>query len=295
MPQQTGTRERRRSGRIGGPLQEVGQVANLPATARNSLGAAAMALLLLAAAGCAYRQPRPTGYLKIRDYGQLQKQSTALGIYADRRLNAPVRSPGRRPKPTPPPVNHVVQVLPARWEAAAMDPEIEQEILNLLNIKFGSLLLRYAPPTLLVTRNRDVDAYLKAGANVLQVRLAITDVEKGFGPLRLLAGFTLGAVQLQLEGEVVDPRTGVVLANFARRGASDATVYGLPAPQTLSSRWAWRRAVNESARALAVYLALQLKPPPAGWMDALRLTPLVPEAHRRAVDPKFERPRILTY
>jgi len=229
------------------------------------LFAATAAILAIAAVACVTPPPRPTGYLQ--SYGGLLPQPPPCAtVYGER------TSAGKVAR-----VDHVLQVLPSRWDAERLKkPEREQKLLDLLDLRLMIYLLRAVPSSVIVTTDRDVEDYLKAGVNVTQLRLSITDVEKGVGLLRLLVGMYLGAAEIQIEGRLVDLRTGKVLARFARRGRSDGAVFFLPTPQALSPYFCWRLAIDQSARLIAAYVASQLTPPPPRWWE--RLSDEVPAA-----------------
>lgn len=215
---------------------------------------AVVILVATMAIGCV-RPPRPTGYLD--NYSRLERQrAPAMGVYAEPMAAA------KRPRP-----DHVLQLLPSRWDAPRLpQPSREKELLELLDKRLTIYVQRFAPSSVIVTRSRDVEDLLLLGANVTQLRLSITHTAKGFGPLRmLLAGFYLGATELQVEGQMVDCRTQRVLVRFARRGLSNGVVFGLPTPQSLSPKFCWRLSIDETAKMLAYYVVSQLRPPPPQW------------------------------
>lgn len=208
----------------------------------------------MAVVGCV-RAPRPTGYLE--EYARLVRQrSPAFGVYAER---TKVDRASRK--------DHVLQLLPSRWEAQRLSqPSKETELLELLDLRLLVHVQRLAPDSIIITDSRDVEDLATLGANVTQLRLSITYITKGFGLFRmLLGGFYLGATQLQVEGQLVDYKTQQVLARFARRGLGNGVVWGLSTPQSLSPKFCWRFSLDETARMLAFYVVAQLNPPPPQW------------------------------
>lgn len=197
------------------------------------------AISAIAAIACV-RPPTPTGYLE--NYDRLAAQPAPyLGLYAER------TDAGKEPR-----IDHIVQLLPSRWDAERLDdPQTEARLLELLDLRLFVYLLRYAPPSVIVTRNRDVDDFIRAGVNVTQLRVSITDIKRGIGIVRLLLGFHLGATQLQVEGQLVDFRTRRVLLRFARRSLSDGAVYFLPTPWSLSPAFCWKLSIDQTAQMIA--------------------------------------------
>ncbi|KPL11314.1 hypothetical protein AMJ85_03855, partial [candidate division BRC1 bacterium SM23_51] len=217
----------------------------------------AAAILAIAAVACV-RAPRPTGYLE--NYGGLLPQPPPYtSVYGER------TAAGRQPR-----VDNVLQILPSRWNAEQLPRSLgEADLLDLLDNRLRVYLLRSTPSSVIVTRSRDVNDFVEAGANVTQLRVSITDTKRGIGLVRMLIGFQLGATELQVEGWLVDLETSKVLVRFARRGAHDGAVYGLPTPQSLSPTYCWRLSVDETAAMLARYVASQLTPPPPHWWENL--------------------------
>jgi len=217
---------------------------------------AAVALLAIAAVACV-RPPVPSGYFK--EYAGLAPQPPPhVSVFAER------TAAGRRPRP-----DHVLLVLPARWETARLrKPAHERDLLALLDFRLHLYLLRMAPSSIIVTQHRDTDDYLRMGVNVTELHVAITDLERGVGLVRMLIGFYLGATHLQIEGRLIDHKTGDERVRFARRGRHDGVVWGLPTPWALSPRYCWRLSIDQSARLLAGYIASQLTPPPPRWWDS---------------------------
>ena len=215
-------------------------------------------LLAFALAGCV--RPHPTGYFP--NYAGLANQPTpCFTVYAERMPAA-----GKEPRLT-----HVLQVVPARWNALRLaKPFQEKDLLEMLDDDLIGYLLQYRPPAMRVTRSRNLDMFVNLGANVTQVQVAITDVSKGVAILRpMFGGMFLGATRLQVEGQLVDLRTQTVLARFARRTLGKGTAYGLPTPQSLSPRFCWRLSMDETTDLLARYIVRQLEAPPANWLDAM--------------------------
>jgi len=218
------------------------------------LRAALVAVVAMGGAGCV-RAPRPTGYLG--NYNGLVRQPlTYFGIYAQ-----------PMPAAKKPRLDHVLQILPSRWDAPRLpESALEKELLDLLDDRLQVFLQRYAPPSVIVTRRRDIEDLEGTGANVTQLRCSITYWDKGVGILRPLFGaFYLGPTQLQVEGTVVDWRTREALLRFARRGLGTGVVIGLMTPQSVSAKFCWRLSINETADLLAQYVVSQLRPPPQNW------------------------------
>jgi hypothetical protein len=214
--------------------------------------------LALALVGCV--RPHPTGYFQ--NYaGLVNQKAPCFTVYAERTPAA-----GKEPRLT-----HVLQVAPARWNAQRLaKPFQEKELLEMLDDGLVGYLLQYRPPTMTVTRSRNLDLFVNLGANVTQVQVAITDASKGVAILRpFFGGLFLGATRLQVEGQLVDLKTQTVLARFARRTLGKGTAYGLPTPQSLSPRFCWRLSMDETTDLVARYIVLQLKAPPPKWLDTL--------------------------
>jgi hypothetical protein len=204
---------------------------------RRLLRAAFVALIATVAAGCVHA-PRPTGYLE-NYHGLVRQPMTALGVYAER---MPAGKQSR--------LDHVLQILPSRWDADRLpEPSREKELLDLLDNRLLVHLQRLAPPSVIVTRTREMENLDRRGANITQLRVSITHLEKGFGLFRMLLGgfMYLGATELQVEGRLVDYRTQQVLVRLARRGMGNGVVLGLPTPQSLSPRFCWRLSIDETA------------------------------------------------
>lgn len=211
------------------------------------------AVLAIAAVACVH-PPRPTGYLG--SYDTLAPQPPPhVTVYAER------TRAGQKPR-----VDHVLLVLPSRWDAERLrKPAHEKDLLALLDLRLSIYLLRLCPSSVIVTTTRETDPYRKMGANVTELHVSITHLKRGIGLVRMLIGFYLGATHLQIEAKLVDHETGEVLVRCARRGLHDGVVWGLPTPWSLSPRYCWRLSCDQSAQVLASYLASQLTPPPANW------------------------------
>jgi hypothetical protein len=239
-------------------------------TARPLFFLAAPLAVVLLFCGCAYRTPRPTGYLN--QYDNLERQPLEYrGIHATK---APA---------DPPAVTHVLQVLPALYEAAPLDPKIEEELRAVLDARLNIYLKRYLAPSILVTTRRDVSEYLQAGATVTQLRVAITDLTPGIGITRmLLPGIGPGGTHLQIEGSLTDVGTGRVLAAFARRGVNHGTALIFPTPQSLSRRFSWKFNIVDTTKPIARWIAARLQAPPPQWWAPLGLQHRIRQPRRDA-------------
>ena len=221
-------------------------------------GAAWLAVVALGAAGCAHR-PYPTGYLD--NYaGLVNQRSPCYTVFAQRVLFE-----------NPPRANHVLQLLPSRWDAPLkLQPSQEKDLLDFLDDRLLIYLQRMAPKQIIVTTSRDTDTFLAIGADVTRTRVSITHITKGFGIVRpVLGGFGLGATEVQVEGRLEDVNTRKVAAIFARRNRSAGVAYGFMTPQSVRPRFCWRLALDESAELLSRYAIAQLSPPPPNWQKTI--------------------------
>lgn len=112
---------------------------------------------------------------------------------------------------------------------------------------YNRALDRYPAPTI-VTRERNLNSYLRTRETVYRLELAVTDIDPGWGILRYVVGFYAGAAAIQAEFRLRDVRTQRLIATFAirRRHPGDARM-GFN-PLAMFARFTLRRAVPEVAR-----------------------------------------------
>ncbi len=102
---------------------------------------------------------------------------------------------------------------PIRPESRDLVDLTEQSLQDNL---YRGLLLTHPSPTI-VTKEEDLDLYLRRRERVLQLEAAVTEIETGVGWLRYFIGFYAGAAEAQMEFRLRDAKTDRLLATFATR------------------------------------------------------------------------------
>jgi hypothetical protein len=115
--------------------------------------------------------------------------------------------------------------------------------------------LRTLVPSLIITKTRNIDDYTEIGHSVDTLRVAITHVTRGNGPVRYVIGYGMGDATLQVEGMLRNAQTEVPLVELAVRIRHGGYPSSGVNPRAISVRHCLRLASDTASREIIQALA----------------------------------------